>query len=130
MLIGPSVRPGGFDTTPDQADIKSIVAFIHQLDKSLRAIVLNSVGLIGVRGLSTSGTPSNNFAFSLGIGRQTSVSWNFPQPEQDPSYMITYSISQTSGVVMTSMLRTASNVTFTFVQPGPTGAIMDILLVR
>jgi len=93
--------------------------------------VTNTSGIMGVHGLSSSGVISQNFTFgSLGVGNQTSLWWSFANIEPDASYMILYSPTISTGMVMTKQTRTTTGVQFTFNPSVPSGMLLDLVLLR
>lgn len=135
MLVGAPPRPD-LPRVPDPSlGLEGIYNYLRELDPVLQnfvsTLVRSTVGMIGVRGLSATGTLPQNFTkSSLDIGNQTSVSWVFTNMESDASYMIFYSPSVNTGVVLTSLTRATTNVSFRFNPVVPSGVLMDILLLR
>ena len=98
---------------------------------SLSAIVGNTVGMLGVRGLSSTGSVARNFVRqSLTIGNQTSINWIFSNIEIDSSFMVFCFPSVSTGVVMTSYTQATTQVNFVFNPAVPSGILMNILLLR
>lgn len=136
MLIGPPYQPSLPDPPREpNANLKDILEYLRDLPesvgKSLQAIVANTVGLGGVRGISSSGIIPRNFVKqALYIGNTTSASWVFSNIEADASYLIFYSPSVSTGVVLTQQTRTTTAVNFVFNPAVPSGALLDVLLLR
>lgn len=135
MLIGPSYQSHLPEPPADPSSIHDILEYLRELPemvgRNIQAIVANTVGIVGVRGLSSSGIMPRNFVKqSLLIGGQTSASWVFPAIESDASYLIFYSPTVTTGVVMVGQTRTTTAVNFRFNPPVSSGILLDVLLLR
>lgn len=115
--------------------MEGIYRYLEDFDRAaanyLSSIVANTVGILGVRGLSGSGTIAQNFVRgSLAIGNQTSLAWTFTGIEGDASYMILYSPNRSTGMVMTVQSRQTTQVLFTFNPACPSGMLLDVMLLR
>ena len=135
MLVGPSARP--FLPVPinANADLKAIVLYLQELDKSLStfqsAIVANTVGLIGVHGLSSTGTVAQNFVQSFNITDLTQLNWVFSSFEMDASYMVLGMQSKQSwDSFITETTRTTTDITFNFGGQVASGTLMQVVLIR
>lgn len=132
MLIGPGTRPV-FPSPPDRTEgLEGIYRYIEDLESVFgfnhANIVLNSFGLIGVRGLSSMGTTSNNFVKSLDISSVCTITWTFSNLEADATYMLFVSTFPTNlGMAAT---RNTTGVDFTFGPKTPSGMLLNVLLLR
>ena len=135
MLTGPPHRPQLPRPPHETEGLAGIYQYLRQLDQalgvSLSAIVGNTIGMLGVKGLSSSGVVARNFVRqSLNIGGQTSINWVFTNIEVDASFMIFYSPSTSTGAVLTSYTQATTNVNFVFSPVVPSGLTMNIFLLR
>lgn len=134
MLFGPSQRPRLPDPPAEAEGLPGVVRYLRGLDRALEtyltSVIVGTIGVVGLRGLSTSGTPAQNLVKSLAIGNQTSISWVFSNMELDASYMLLYSATTTTGVVLTSLVRTTTSADFTFNPAVPSGVRLDVVLLR
>lgn len=133
MLLGPPAFPR-FPGVPRRgADLEDIRKYLENLDEAVQrffsSIVINSVAVVGLRGLSGSGVGARNFVQSLNIGNATLVEWKFSTPEPDPSYLIFHSYT-TTGAIMVRQVRSVSSVLFEFRPATPSGLVMDCFLAR
>lgn len=135
MLVGPPHR-AFLPRIPDRAEgLEGVFQYLEDFDRAaanyLSTIVTNTVGMLGVRGLSSSGTIARNFVrHSLVVGGISQAAWVFTGPEADISYMILYSGNRTTGLVMTGQTKQTTQVLFTFSPLPPSGMLMDVLLLR
>lgn len=135
MLVGIPIRPQLPILPALGSDLAAIHRYLQDLEQTINVymsrIVSNAVGLVGVRGLSSSGVVSQNFIQgSLAIGGHTSLTWGFSNIETDASYMVFYSPSVSTGMVMVGQTRMTTGVAFTFNPAVPSGMLLDILLLR
>lgn len=135
MLTGVPLRPLTPPLPSPDAELKDIIQYLRSLDTAINTfitrVVTNAQGMLGVRGLSSSGVISQNFTYgSLGIGNQTSIWWSFANIEPDASYMILYSPNMSTGMVMTKQTRTTTGVQFTFNPNVLSGMLLDLCLLR
>jgi len=135
VLTGVPLRPLTPPLPSPDAELKDIIQYLRSLDTAINTfitrVVTNAQGMLGVRGLSSSGVISQNFTYgSLGIGNQTSIWWSFANIEPDASYMILYSPNMSTGMVMTKQTRTTTGVQFTFNPNVLSGMLLDLCLLR
>ena len=135
MLVGPPHRPHLPAPPHESEGLSGIYRYLHELHQALgvgmSAIVGNSVGMLGIKGLSSSGNIARNFVKqSLQIGNQTSIGWTFTNIEVDASYMLFYTPSSATGMVMTSYTQQTTQALFTFNPAVPSGLTLNIMLVR
>ena len=87
--------------------------------------------MLGVQGLSSSGTPARNFTSgSLAIGGATSAVWSLLRVEADTSYVLFHSATATTGMNITGITRTTTSVDFTFRPDVSSGIALHVLLLR
>lgn len=133
MLVGPS-RPA-YPPLPTEAEgLRGILNYLRGLQRfnndNLSTVVATTIGLLGVRGLSATGTPANNFTRGfLDIGDQTSSVWSLVM-ESNATYLVLYSASVSTGVVITDISKGTTSVTFTFNPAVPSGVRLDLVLLR
>jgi len=137
LLVGPGKTqvpvPVPSATEPDEpAGLVAIRQYLEMLARTDTGsnIVTNTIGIIGTRGLSGTGTPAENFTKILNIGNQTQMSWNFANKEADASFMVFYSPSASTGMVMTKLTKSVSNVLFNFSPAVPSGLLLDLVMFR
>ena len=134
MLVGPPHRAELPRLPVERDGMPGILRYLEDLHRtltvSLSSVVGQTIGLLGVRGLSSSGTGAQNFVKTLAIGNQTSVTWAFDNPEPDASYLLFSSPRVSTGVVMTGQTRGVTNVVLTFLPAVPSGLQLDLLLLR
>lgn len=135
MLLGPANRPTLPHPPHETQGIRGILDYINELDQALNTyistLVVDTFGLIGVRGLSSSGTPAQNLVkHSLAIGGATSATWSFDNIELDTSYLLLYGPSRTTGMVLTAYAKQTTGVVFTFRPDVPSGMLLDCVLLR
>ena len=135
MLVGPSARP--FLPVPinANADLTAVIAYLQELDKSLStfqsAIVANTVGLIGIHGLSSTGTVAQNFVQSFNITDLTQLNWVFSSFEADASYIVIGVQSKNSwDSFVTETSKTTTGMTFNFGGQVASGTILNVVLLR
>src|SRR6267142_4101767 len=133
MLVGPPVRPTLPALPGDNADLEAIRRYIKDLDTSLSSmftsVVQRTVGAVGLLSLSGTGVAAHNFSrLGMSVGNQTSVTWIFTNPEPNPTYAVFQNYSTNTGVVLTGMTKTTTNVTFTYKPSVPSGVMMDVVL--
>lgn len=135
MLIGPSTRPLLPQPPRDDDDLRTVIRYLQDMAEVMgrfqSAIVVNTVGAIGLRGLSSTGTVSQNLTQSFDISNATRLLWTFTGFEADTSYMI-YSMQtkQSWSSFITETTKTTTDVLFTFGSPVASGTIMHVLLMR
>lgn len=135
MLVGPPHRAFLPRVPVKEEGLDGIFRYLEDFDRAaanyLSSIVANSVGMLGVRGLSSSGTIARNFTKqSLQIGGLTEAAWVFTGLEADASFMIFASFSSTTGIVMTSTVQQTTQVLLRFNPAAPSGALVNVLLLR
>ena len=136
MLLGPSLRLDTFQSDRGNANsIEGIRRYLEELGRNLKThystIVTNTVGMIGVRGLSGTGVAAQNFVkVGLAIGGQTTAAWLFSSAESDISYMLLYTPSASTGMVITQVSKQTTQALFSFNPTVPSGMLLDILLLR
>lgn len=135
MLHGPSYKPRL--QPPPRADegLQGIYNYLRDLDQEVgtffSSIVTDTIGMLGVKGLSSTGIPARNFVKqSLAIGGQTSASWIFTNMEMNASYLIFYSPSVSTGMNLIGQTRMTTAVSFNFQPAVPSGVLLDVLLLR
>lgn len=134
MLVGPSTG-SSFPTRPHEgSSFREILLYLQDLERSISrqqsSIVAFSVGFLGLRGLSSTGTTAQNFNNVLSISNVTSVTWTFTSFEADASYMIFAMPTVTASTMITSLSQTTSTVSFNFSAVVPSGINMNVLLLR
>ena len=134
MLIGPSHR-SFLPRVPDPSEgLDGIYRYLEDFDRAashyLSAIVANTVGLVGVRGISSTGTVSQNFIGRLMISAVTQASFIFTGLEANVSYMVFSQPSVSSGVSITGITAETSRILFDFGSVTPTNASLNILILR
>lgn len=134
MLIGPGTRPILPVLPREDEGLRGIIHYLRQLDTALRVfnsqVVVNSVGMVGTRGLSATGTVAQNFRESLAIGGRGSATWTFTGFEADTSYMVLAMSSVPASTFLTGVTMTLSGVDFTFAPTNASGIRYDVMLLR
>lgn len=125
---------------PDLPNIDTGLAGIHNylrdLDFSVRqfmsSVIINPVGMIGVRGFSATGTAANNFVMgSLQVNGVSSAMWVFDNIESDTSYMVFYNPRiGTASMSLTTLTQSTTNVMFGFVPTSISGMLLNVMLLR
>ena len=134
MLVGPPIRPilPRLPTAAEGSD--GILRYLQDLERSVNvffsAVAGQTVGMLGVQGLSSSGTVARNFTARLSISNATSAVWSLMRPEPDASYLLLSSPSRSTGMVMTVRTLTTTGVEFTFSPAVPSGMLLDLVLFR
>lgn len=134
MLIGP---PWGRLTPrlPDESEgMEGIYRYLRDLNHELlhisTSIVVNTFGLIGMRGISGTSTQANNFSRGvLSVGGGTTAAWVFTNPEIDATYMVFIQNSTESNMI-SAIDKSVSRLLLTFSPTAIAGSTVDIVLVR
>lgn len=133
MLLGPSQKLNLPSIPNPEEGIQGIIKYLEGLEKTVlnytASLVTGSIGMIGIRGLSSSGTSAQNFVERVSLDRVATGRWVFDNPEPDTSYMLFFSGSVPASTIITGVERgtTYAIVTCT---TGITGLYADILLLR
>ena len=135
MLYGVPNRPRLPPSPPDNAETQDIVRYLQSMVDAITvyttSITGNAVGFLNTRGLSSTGIRSENFVQGLlPIGNLTSAVWTLARFEPNATYLILYSPSRSTGMVLTDLSRTPTTVTFTFNPSVPSGLTLDVCLLR
>ena len=135
MLIGPSTRPTLPELPSESEGIRGIIRYLRDLEFSVNsfvsAIVVNSVALAGVRGISSSGiVPKNFVAQAVDFSNRTTGLWVFDAPESDVSYMLIFSPNSTASFALINITRFSTGVIFQIANTGISGLKLDCLLLR
>ena len=140
MLQGPPGRvwfpypPGARGTGPDP-DLRQITDYLadiaDRISAQLESVVLNTVGFLGIHGLSSSGISSQNFTYgNLPLGGLTQATWVFTNMELDATYLVFYAISAPASAPLVGQTRATTNVVFNFGGVVPAGVFVDLVLLR
>lgn len=135
MLVGPTSRPVLPKPPEITANLRDVLAYLKELDKALTTfqsnIVSNSVGVLGLRGLSSTGVVAQNFIQSFNISGLTTLTWTFTSFESNASYLVFAMQSKTDTTQWVSeTTRNTSTVVFNFATQIASGTLMGVLLVR
>lgn len=107
--------------------------YLKDLDFSLQQIIANvvtdTVGMLGVRGLSSTGTPARNFTRSaLAIGGGTTAQWVFSSIEANPSYLVF--TAPHASVLITTVTRETTRILLTFSPTVLSDTVLDLMILR
>lgn len=135
MLVGPSTQPSLPPVPHEKSSLDDIRRYLRELTDAISiyaaSITINTIGILNMRGLSTTGTRAENFLMkSLSVGNSTSVTWGFSNIEPNISYAILFSPNKTTGMVMTGQTRNTTGVVFNFSPVVPSGTLLEIMLIR
>ena len=133
MLQGPSYQPRLPRAPSKDEGLDALYEYIKDLEQSLYSIVSNvvvdTVGLLGVRGLSSTGLGAKNFTrFALPIGGGTTAQWIFSNIEQNASYLVL--TAPHASVLITTVARETTRILFTFSPTILTGTTLDLMILR
>ena len=126
MLYGSPSRLSVPLLPQSNTNLQDIVRYIRDAIDALSiyttSITGNTVGIMNARGFSSTGIRSENFVQGLlPIGGLTSAVWTLARFEPNATYLILYSPSRSTGMVLTDMSRIPTTVTFTFNPVVPSG---------
>lgn len=134
MLVGLPIRPNlprGLSTNPNLEEVTQYVRDLsHALDIYVAQATSAPVGMIGVRGFSTTGITSQNFVKSLNIGTATQVRWTFDRIEPDASYLLFWSPTISTGLVVMGVSAATTNVLLMLGAPAPSSCLLSLMLAR
>lgn len=133
MLIGPSQKFTPPKKLLDSASIPDIIKYLEEFSDAVStytsSVVLGTIGILGVVGLSSSGNSARNFAQRIATSEVTTGIWTFSSPEADVSYLLIMSGRTPASTIITQVDRGLTYVLFT-VQTGLSGAYIDCILLR
>ena len=135
MLVGVPLRPQLPRPPVPEEGLDGIYRYLRVLDHAVQVyisdVLTGAVGFLGTRGISSTGTISQNFVRgALSIGNQTSAVWSFANIEPDASYILFTQPSSTASVAILSISQTPTSARFNFSGIVPTNATMNVLLLR
>lgn len=135
MLLGVPLRPQLPPIPLQGTDLEGIRRYLEQLDQAvfvyISEVLTGAVGLLGVRGISSSGTVAQNFLPGpLVPGVTTTSLLRLPRLEPDASYVLFLQPTAPASTVITSWTQMTSGVIFNFAAPPPPGSVVNVLLLR
>lgn len=133
MLVGPSQKLSLPPAPRPESGIEGILKYLEELERTLvsytSSLVNGSIGMIGVRGLSSSGQSAQNFVARIPAGDTNTATWLLGNTETNTSYMLFYSSNYPASMIIQSVSANTTAVTLT-ITTGLSGMYLDILLLR
>ena len=119
---------------PREGDgIAGIIRYLQTMEKDfisfVPSLVSGTIGMIGVRGFSSTGVSSQNFVQRVSLSNVTTGMWTFTNPESDVSYMLWIQGVYPASSIITRMDKTTTSLLLTCVT-GLSGMACDVLLLR
>lgn len=135
MLLGVPLRPQLPPVPLVGTDVEGIRRYLQALDQAvfvyISEVLTGAVGLLGVRGISSSGIVAQNFVLPpVPIGNTSAFVIPLPHQESDPSYLLWIQSTAPASTVLKSYTRGTTFVSFNLGAAAPSGAQLHILLLR
>lgn len=129
-LVGPSPRP--LQWPPGAPSTEALLRVLREyMQQALTDIISQTQGVVGLRGLSSTGTPALTLrTINLDAGNQLRTTWSFSAIEADASLGFWLQLSTTTGIELRSASMTVTGLTMEFTATTPSGLLANIMVLR
>jgi hypothetical protein len=134
VLLGVPLRPQLPPLPQIGTDVEGIRKYLEALDQAvyvyISEVLVGAVGLLGVRGISSSGTAAQNFLIGPRAITTNPLLIRLLRTEADASYVLFIQLTDPVNTVLTGWTQATTYVNFSFTGLPPTGALIQAVLFR
>lgn len=115
-------------------DVEGLRRYLEALDQAvyiyISGVLTGAVGLLGVRGISSSGIVAQNFVLGPYSVGTNPLQIRLPNTEPDPSYLLFIQTNMPATFQVATWAQATTYVNLTFSGAPPAGAQVHVLLLR